>query len=555
MSTIYQKFKKLPLNFYALGLEQLPTTSDYFCTPKGAKLIGWAGVDGIHYCFLKDFGEMVFAVSPCNLPGDYVHPLAKNFEDFLRLMLACNGLDAMEQANGWGKDIFEEYLVENPVTEALAEQFTVIRESLGITPMEQPFEYIKKIQAEFDYSKLKFKKEYKEYVPEEYWPEKESIRKHKEQEAEVNGAAMDADFAMEAVCMTEQSEQEEDAGRNAWKVYFNGGFWRHHGKDKPGEKMVINKQFTWNGNVWHIPAVYACGKGLVVDFCIEIEREKIKEFLKKIEQYGDREDLWSEEIREEIHRENPTEIEFSAEAVVNGTVLSMRRGCGLGWMPEGLLETETAWRAEPEAEQILEHYGLDKQLGWSFRRVSFPWATTRKPAIKTMQVTMKSRMVPVVAKRFATPKPLEQVQITHPATGESYILTVQEITDQQLDMKPQEAPHWEELELPTYYKQMVYDLSPELPQEALRIQDCVKSDAPRQKPKAAELSGGHGSGAASVAIIGGADGPTAIFLAAGGGSKQPRCDCSALHFEPVEDVTWKAVFQEKPCEDESFDLL
>jgi hypothetical protein len=42
---------------------------NHFCTPKGAKVIGWAGVDGIHYCFVRGFGEMVFAVSPMNTPG------------------------------------------------------------------------------------------------------------------------------------------------------------------------------------------------------------------------------------------------------------------------------------------------------------------------------------------------------------------------------------------------------------------------------------------------------------------------------------------------------
>ncbi len=50
---------------------------------KGAEVIGWAGVDGIHCCFVKGFGEMVFAVNPSNLPGDHVHPLARSFEDFV----------------------------------------------------------------------------------------------------------------------------------------------------------------------------------------------------------------------------------------------------------------------------------------------------------------------------------------------------------------------------------------------------------------------------------------------------------------------------------------
>ena len=93
--TLYEKFKNLHIDFSSLGLEQGGSRSDYFCTPKGAKVIGWEGVDGIHYCFVKGFGEVVFAVNPSNLPGDYVHPLARSFEDFLRLLMACKGLAAV----------------------------------------------------------------------------------------------------------------------------------------------------------------------------------------------------------------------------------------------------------------------------------------------------------------------------------------------------------------------------------------------------------------------------------------------------------------------------
>ena len=41
--TLYQKFKRLSIDFSQLGLEPGDTRSDYFCTPKGAEVIGWAG--------------------------------------------------------------------------------------------------------------------------------------------------------------------------------------------------------------------------------------------------------------------------------------------------------------------------------------------------------------------------------------------------------------------------------------------------------------------------------------------------------------------------------
>lgn len=60
----YQKFLRLGISLASIGIETRNDETLYFCTPKGASLIGWAGVDGIHYCFIRGFGEMVFAVSP-----------------------------------------------------------------------------------------------------------------------------------------------------------------------------------------------------------------------------------------------------------------------------------------------------------------------------------------------------------------------------------------------------------------------------------------------------------------------------------------------------------
>ena len=112
--TAYERFQALELDRSWLGLERGDTRGDYFCTPLGAQVIGWAGVDGIHFCFVEGFGEMVFAVSPANLPGDYVQPLAGSFADFIRLVLACGGIDAAEQAHGWSRVQFDEYLAQYP---------------------------------------------------------------------------------------------------------------------------------------------------------------------------------------------------------------------------------------------------------------------------------------------------------------------------------------------------------------------------------------------------------------------------------------------------------
>ena len=76
--TLYQRYARLPIRFTELGLERGSEKSSYFCTPKGARVIGWAGVDGIHFCFVPGYGDAVFAVNPM-AAGDYVQVVARNF--------------------------------------------------------------------------------------------------------------------------------------------------------------------------------------------------------------------------------------------------------------------------------------------------------------------------------------------------------------------------------------------------------------------------------------------------------------------------------------------
>ena len=127
----------------AVGIERREDNTPYFCTPKGASVFGWTGIDGIHFCFLRGFGDMVFVVSPMNTAPDYVHPVAKNFSDFLRLILVCGDVAAVAQAWMWDKIQFEAFLQENPITQGQQQTLSEIVEKLKLKPMEQPWSYIK----------------------------------------------------------------------------------------------------------------------------------------------------------------------------------------------------------------------------------------------------------------------------------------------------------------------------------------------------------------------------------------------------------------------------
>ena len=53
-----------------------PGGAAYFCTPRGASIIGSEGVDGVHYCFVRGYGGAVFAVSPLRPDPERVQPVA-----------------------------------------------------------------------------------------------------------------------------------------------------------------------------------------------------------------------------------------------------------------------------------------------------------------------------------------------------------------------------------------------------------------------------------------------------------------------------------------------
>ena len=80
---VLEKFKNLDEDLSLIGLEKSDYEVEYFCTPVGAKIIGWE-CEGIHYCFIEGLGETVFAVNPETAEEHYVRPLAENFEKFMK---------------------------------------------------------------------------------------------------------------------------------------------------------------------------------------------------------------------------------------------------------------------------------------------------------------------------------------------------------------------------------------------------------------------------------------------------------------------------------------
>lgn len=165
MTTLFDQYQQLPLDGSLLALAPGEITTPYYCYPVGAVPIGFEG--SILYCFIPEYGDMVFAADPEYYTdpaqiGDQVYPLAQNFSDFLRLILACGSANPLEQIIGMDQAQFDQHLQAEQAqqTPQQKEALALLQQTFGLTPMEDPYHYVKTLQAEFDTSLIPYSNDY-----------------------------------------------------------------------------------------------------------------------------------------------------------------------------------------------------------------------------------------------------------------------------------------------------------------------------------------------------------------------------------------------------------
>jgi len=497
--TSYDRFKKLHIDFSLLGLEQRKGDGRYFCTPKGAKIIGNEGVDGIHYCFVKGFDETVFAVDPSSSVGNCVHPLAHSFNDFLRLITACGGTAAVEQAWMWSKSEFDAFIKENPPLPEQQAVFDVLREELSIAPMEDPYDYIHDLQAGFDYSQIPYTKEYSKLLTEVSVPERPK----------------------------------------EWQVFFGQPFCSGADRTKPAKGIPAGKNFVWCGRVWHIPTVYVCSKGFVIDLCAEVEPQAITAFENKWEQ---KEGCLTEEEESQRGAEDPMAVNCEARLNVNGKSLYCQSANYAYWIPEACRSESNVYQ-DRESGFIIGHYALDPQKGWIFMRCSFAMRNTAKHELKALSLSLREQPVTVYGARFTVSGKGDAVSFTNPVSGEAHTLRVVEYKEQEITMlrrKSEEA-------YPTHYIEMSYVIEPELPSDMFTVQDCNGGDRVISSDGRTDFVG------TMSAVIGGADGPTVFTVSGKSGSGCPTV-CSSLYRTAQKQIKWRMVFYKKAADDIEVEL-
>ena len=499
----YEQFKKLDINFACLGIQQLEHYENYYCTPKDAVIIGSAGVDGIHYCTIPEFGEMIFAVSPMDF-GNCVHPIARNFEDLLRLLLACADMAVLVQCYVWDEEEYKAWLIDCPATKEQAQALTEIQAEFGLEPIEDAFAYVRQLQAEFDLSKIPYTEDY-------------------------------YDIDMDPAAPKPAPE---------WKVTFQGDFHSADQQDTPGIPVQTNTEFHWAGIDWIIPEVYACEEGLVVLTLGKVDPVEVRKHIQ--DGPATQEDI------ERMDAECPLNIHLRCTARINGSDGVYCGGNGMVWMPPMPGEDS----GYDDARWVLEHYGFDTNYAWIINRDNYRWPAGTRPELTSLEITITQRPVSLSGTHFKTPVDGNTVKAQHPLSGKTYTLTIEDIKHEEADMRNVQSMG---LEFPTKYTQMEYKIEPELASRQYRIMDCKQSDEPRpmkitraEGPAEVQINGE----AAAIGIIGGADGPTAVFVGRPAGkTSQPRMASSSMRFEHVDEVEWRIVFLEKLHEDITIQVI
>lgn len=160
MECTFENYLGLQLKGELISLESVDNLFPYWCYPTNSKPIGLEGC--ILYCFIEGYGDMVFASNPETCVDTNVYPLARSFKDFMRLILACGSANPVEQIGWMNKSKFDEHLANETScrTDEHKAMLEKIASSFDLTPMENPFEYVKELQENFDGSKIEYSDEY-----------------------------------------------------------------------------------------------------------------------------------------------------------------------------------------------------------------------------------------------------------------------------------------------------------------------------------------------------------------------------------------------------------
>ena len=298
------------------------------------------------------------------------------------------------------------------------------------------------------------------------------------------------------------------------EVYYSASLWVRP-RGKTGTKQVLNWSFSYLGRKRIIPCAYRFSKGIVFDIITLIEKEELEAFAKKCEGINEKE--LSQNQRRQLEQEHPYKEVSLAEIWINGKRVER------GYSSTGSIQMPFLHDSD-ELKPIKSAYkrNLKHTSCFACQRFCVPYPKEAKArmrirrqergdVINTLKlVTHEEQIFYPIGQRFQLSDldKTKEIKFKHPTKEREHTLYFQ--IEESIEL-PEQAMLGEKF----YVTSATYEIVPALNEkEGLEFDSSIS-----YKRKATHVY--EPESASSIGIIGGASGPTSIFLA-GKGEELPK---------------------------------
>lgn len=308
------------------------------------------------------------------------------------------------------------------------------------------------------------------------------------------------------------------------KVYYSSNLWSK-GKGLWGWPQRTNWQFEYAGTKRYIPVIYRFSKGIVFDVITILNETKIREFLEK-HKTTEEEKLTPLQKRL-IEQEHPYQAVQLSKIWINGKQVengySSSSTMSIPWLKQDdvLVPMRKAYS-----------FILKNTTCFACERYCVPYPETDSGFQKVLRFLRLDRVNEIKLSTYPVHRfyPLDihftmsvdekekEIHFTHPVTGTKHKLYFQNANSMKIPIGAHQ-------ERDLYIMKSMYEIEPALPQG-----DTLQFDSSIQyidMPEIAEAKYSPSS-VASIGIIGGADGPTSIFISSKGVGKTAPCGLHGL---------------------------
>lgn len=307
------------------------------------------------------------------------------------------------------------------------------------------------------------------------------------------------------------------------KVYYNCSLWCK-GKGLWGWSQRTNWQFEYAGSKRYIPAIYRFSRGIVFDIITVLDEGNLKKFFEKYE-IAQEEKLTPLQKRL-IEQEHPYQPVQLSKIWINGKRVdgySSSSGISIPWLTQGA-----------DLAPLRKAYSsiLKDDTCFACQRYCVPYPETDSKYQKLLRFLHMEKINEIKLSTYPVQRfyPLDihfkmsvgekekEISLVHPMTETKHKLYFQNA--KRIKIPLGEGPK-EEL----YIMQPMYEIEPALPPgHTLQFDSSIWYLKEPELP----LDKFSPTSAATIGIIGGADGPTSIFIASKGRGQSGPCGLHGL---------------------------